>query len=152
MLGPHTVHLAVHPSAWTAAPPHTAERDSNPAPVLPTLTREGPNASIISPLISDPTTAFAGFTYPQVQLPHTYIHHLHTNALRVVAGDTPRQWSSPVAMEAARSLAKEAVTRAGFGWASELDTELPQPDKGPAARYSMVTVGYVVSLLPLDGY
>ncbi|KAG8717482.1 hypothetical protein FRC08_007367 [Ceratobasidium sp. 394] len=95
--GAHTVHLAVHPSAWSSPPPVEEPLSAPPVPATPiTPGNLGLFANVPShsPLMAAlvPTTPSPLPT--QASIAKEYIMFHHTNALRVMAGQPLEPWTT----------------------------------------------------------
>ncbi|KAF8591474.1 hypothetical protein K439DRAFT_1644166 [Ramaria rubella] len=132
---PHSCHLAVHPSAWTTAPPNNPA-PADPSPLLhplpssrPQLPSSNSNAqsSDAAPSLVQPRTTHSTFSY---------IQYMHTNALRILARQPRLYWPENFGdLADARAFAKRGIESTGRGWPSYLNQDFPasisqQEDEG----------------------
>ncbi|GJJ07517.1 hypothetical protein Clacol_001719 [Clathrus columnatus] len=147
--GPHVCHLAVHPSAWTGQPPSppTAQYlDSPPSIYISAPSQqqnnESPSLSAITPPSYMPS-------YPRVTYP--YIQYMHTNALRILAGQVRIAWPSEYgAIDIARTTARQGVEASLRGWPSFLNADFPTSSLEEATkgvRYIYTTIELVAYLI-----
>lgn len=133
-----TVHLAVHPTAWTSSPP-TAP-GSSPAPS--STPSPAPQASRVRP---HSTTTLAQdllrelqsqspSTSPQPAVDLIYVMHKHQTALQVLM-----QRGVPVAQPSnlMRGPALRYVESLGWEWPSILDEDFPEYSPG-GVKYTQV--------------
>ncbi|KAF8332692.1 uncharacterized protein EI90DRAFT_3288897 [Cantharellus anzutake] len=138
-----TIHLAVHPSAWTATPPPSPKR---PSAVLP-----GTSSSVVFPSVASPAPAPPSTEPPLPlslqlsSLPTEFITHMHANALRILSGQPAISWPGPSELAHARRVTRTVIKYAGLGWASALEQDLPT-DIVPTAGLQYTTV--IVDNLP----
>ncbi|KAH7924044.1 hypothetical protein BV22DRAFT_1113041 [Leucogyrophana mollusca] len=133
------VHLAVHPSAWTAAPPTVDIPAITPLPVYREFKRPEPApAPAPAPRTDDPAPAPSqtGQTFP-------FIAFRHQNALLALTHDTPLAPSSPAALDAARLATQKAVEQQGYVWPDVLDDDFPvyRPEAGQGLAYERIAMG-----------
>ncbi|EUC59008.1 transmembrane protein, putative [Rhizoctonia solani AG-3 Rhs1AP] len=136
----HTVHLAVHPSAWST-PPKT-EGSASTAPSSSSAPASHPAQPIASsPLLSslNPTTAIPN---PASIAKELVMFH-HTNALRVMAGQPMEPWSSPTGLDQASAThwAFMGLVTAGQVFPPILLTSYPPSSPGESGlEYTFVTI------------
>jgi hypothetical protein len=156
----HTVHLAVHPSAWSS--PLAPEESHAPptvttAPVTPGTPYPGFGGLFASaPLHSPFLSAFAPPTPSplptQASVAKDYVMFHHTNALRVMAGQPLEPWASPWSIEqtSAAYWAYMAITNAGYAFPSVLTMPYPPQSAGEVGlEYTFVTIELVYTVLNL---
>ncbi|KAJ1311916.1 hypothetical protein OPQ81_010376 [Rhizoctonia solani] len=117
----HTVHLAVHPSAWSSPP-----KPEEPQPVSTT-----------------PVTASVPSPHPSQPIAKELIMYHHTNALRVMAGQAMEPWSSPIGLDQASAThwAFMGLATAGLAFPPILLTSYPSYSPGePGLEYTLVTI------------
>lgn len=133
---PRTVHLAVHPSAWTATPPSSPLRSTINLPATSPSTSFSSVAS--APPSNEPPLPLS---LQLSSLPTEFITHIHANALRVLSGQPVVPWAGPSELAHARRVARTVIKYAGLGWAPALEEELPQEQEvGPGLQYTSVVI------------
>ncbi|KAG8730632.1 hypothetical protein FRC10_002537 [Ceratobasidium sp. 414] len=141
----HTVHLAVHPSAWSS--PLTIEEPLAASPVTPgtPLSNLGPFASMPyhSPLMAAlvPTTPSPLPTQASVAKDYVMFHH--TNALRVMAGQPVEPWTTTWGIDLATAAywAYLGITSAGHTFPRVLTVPYPPQTAGEIGlEYSFVNI------------
>lgn len=143
---PRIVHLAVHPSAWSSAPPEVPQpvqpvfTPANlPRPVYQAAPQHVP-AQTMSGASSVPTAITA-------QHPLAYVLFKHQNALiALMQGSVV--YTDPSELDTSRLAAVQAVERHGWLWPAILDEEFPAATEG-GLKYEHITVGSVVLPFPL---
>ncbi|KDQ14641.1 hypothetical protein BOTBODRAFT_32398 [Botryobasidium botryosum FD-172 SS1] len=125
----HTIHLAVHPSAWTSEPPSsapTARASSSTSPFnsVPSSFQSTVGAPSYGNLLASPFAPSPPSQLSSQQLPQQYLTHLHSNALRVIAGNAPLPWTNTVSLSVARSITQDAITMAGLPWSNWFGIDL----------------------------
>ncbi|KAJ6629129.1 hypothetical protein B0H10DRAFT_25296 [Mycena sp. CBHHK59/15] len=132
---PRIVHLAVHPSAWSATPP-----DIPQPPLVAPLPLPTPSPSPLppSPFISQafpPRPLQSGLPPPTHPLAFVSMKHQHAlNALQQVRSPPPE-----IDIAAARFFAIQTVERQGWSWPSILDEEFPPTTTG-GLKYERVAI------------
>ncbi|KAJ7086755.1 hypothetical protein C8R44DRAFT_862062 [Mycena epipterygia] len=127
---PRIVHLAVHPSAWSAAPPDIPQPPiAAPSPLPPSspfLSQAFPprNPSLQSPFT--PTNPFS------------YVSARHQQALNALEQLTVSHLDPDTL--ATRFPAVQAVERYGWSWPSILDDEFPPATEG-GVKYERTIIG-----------
>ncbi|CAE6423414.1 unnamed protein product [Rhizoctonia solani] len=138
----HTVHLAVHPSAWstppkTEEPQHASTASTTSSTLLPPPTQ---SSSIPIPLLSSlnqPTLPTPAGVAKEIIMFH------HKNALRVMAGQPMEPWSSPTGLDQASAThwAFMGLVTAGQTFPPILHTSYPpQLPNESGLEYSFVTI------------
>ncbi|KAH7916311.1 hypothetical protein BJ138DRAFT_1140056 [Hygrophoropsis aurantiaca] len=129
------VHLAVHPSAWTAAPPTTV-REPTPTPTAPEIPLPATVPIPVASNASAPNSSLTGQTLP-------FIAFRHQNALRALLLEPLLPSPSYTDLEAARCDAKKAVEQQGYVWPDLLDDDVPtyRPDAGQGVVYERTVAG-----------
>ncbi|KAK2466377.1 hypothetical protein APHAL10511_002019 [Amanita phalloides] len=131
---PRIVHLAVHPSGWSSAPPP-------------------PTPSSVFTTTSDPLSVPPpGYTHPLqnrsgrlngAQSTHNtsmdYIQWKHDGAICVLLYGWITPWSNANDIQHSRSLAVSFVQSHGYQWPIVLDEEFPTPDEG-GMHYEQKTI------------
>ncbi|KAI0356484.1 hypothetical protein OH77DRAFT_1495312 [Trametes cingulata] len=143
------IHLAVHPSAWTAGPPtipSAAGQDSSPAPQPTPTTNRAPSAQ--QPRLYSSSqiwqAAQAGHApspiapYPSV----AYIQYLHNLALGVLSGGAVAMPAQPPTseLEAWRAAAMTVYRNRGWAWPTVFDEPFPSGAPEQGAVYEPVTI------------
>ncbi|KAJ3542874.1 hypothetical protein NM688_g5926 [Phlebia brevispora] len=133
-----TIHLSVHPSAWTGAAPsvphtpatHSAAQPSH-IPARQTVRRQG---------YADVAPQYVG------SIP-LYIIKKHTDALHALThGHVPRSSSNTSENPLLRSQAVGAVQAAGWSWPTILDEPYPPSSQATeGVKYETVTIEYALS-------
>ncbi|KAG9127485.1 hypothetical protein FRC07_013163 [Ceratobasidium sp. 392] len=146
--GAHTVHLAVHPSAWSSPPAteeHVIAPTAPPAPITPgtPLPSLGFFANPQSPFMSAlvPTTPLQLPTQASVAKDYVMFHH--TNALRVMAGQPLEPWASTwgIDQSTAGYWAYLGITSAGHQFPHVLTAPYPAQSAGEVGlEYSFVNI------------
>ncbi|KAI0824697.1 hypothetical protein BC628DRAFT_1518236 [Trametes gibbosa] len=139
------VHLAVHPSAWTSAPPNLApavQNASSSPPSNPSTQR----ASATEPRTTSHSSGSArpGFapaplsSYPSI----AYIQYLHNIALGTISGGAINLPQQPSAFElvAWRTAAMDVYRNRGWVWPTIFDEPFPSGSIGDGATYEPVTL------------
>lgn len=124
---PRIVHLAVHPSAWSSAPPAIPQ----PEPQSPTLT-PSPMPSRSSPYtFSTPPT-------PALRNPLAFVEYKHQTALSFLSPSIspPDELQFP---QASRSAAISALGKMGWLWPDIFDEQFPTAAAGGAV-YEVVVI------------
>ncbi len=142
------IHLAVHPSAWTSAPPTLPA-----APTIATFASQ-PTATPTQPRASAGQSAPSPSWYPPLpQLsnpylnaspipPIAYIHHLHNQALAIISAGAITSPSQPNStdLEAWRSAAKDFYRVRGWPWPDIYDAPYPSGTAEQGVVYEPVTL------------
>ncbi|CAE6437525.1 unnamed protein product [Rhizoctonia solani] len=101
----HTVHLAVHPSAWSTPPKNEEHTHASSAPTAPAAPLSHPTqpitSSIPTPFLSSLGQPTPGSLPSPTGIAKELIMFHHTNALRVMAGQPMEPWSSPGGLDQA---------------------------------------------------
>jgi hypothetical protein len=138
---PHTIHLAVHPSSWTTAPPRSPRREAGPLPTFPQLDRlpattptplvggAAPHVFLGTAAAQHATRPFfpRAFSVPHLQfpplptgvsphLPPLYIRFLHQNALYALMGQSPQAWIGSDGLLMARIMTRAVFLKNRIGW------------------------------------
>ncbi|OCH90729.1 hypothetical protein OBBRIDRAFT_887520 [Obba rivulosa] len=128
--GSHVVHLAVHPSAWSSAPPTIPASSSTPA----------------TPSSSQSTSQSSASRQHQLSVygshPLSYIMFRHHGALHVlVHGSYPDSGANLRELEPWRSIAIETLRSWGWSWPTIVDEEYPPAgDWSGGVKYDRVTI------------
>ena len=128
------MHLAVHPSAWSSAPPQP-EPQSHPLPTsTPTPSPYPMPSSTSSNTFSTPPT-------PALRNPLAFVEYKHQTALSFLSPSIspPHELQSP---QAARSAALSALGKIGWLWPDIFDQEFPSAAVGGAV-YELAIIEYV---------
>ncbi|KAI1789059.1 hypothetical protein LXA43DRAFT_893679 [Ganoderma leucocontextum] len=139
------IHLAVHPSAWSSAPPPIpSAAPSTHASTRPIFTQSRASAGQPTPTYRQPL-----FTQPH-PYPHlspsfpplAHIQHLHNTALGILSagGITLPTPPSINELEAWRSAAKDLYRSRGWVWPDIFDQPFPSGSPGQGAPYQLVTL------------
>ncbi|QRV75740.1 hypothetical protein RhiJN_03755 [Ceratobasidium sp. AG-Ba] len=145
----HTVHLAVHPSAWSS-PPATAE--SLPAPTAPAPPPVTPVSSSGLFAYPPPHGHFMSSLVPTTPSPlptpasiaKDYIMFHHTNALRVMAGQPLEPWTNPWGMD------HPTATYWAYSGLASCGHQLPQLLTMPYPAQSANEVGLEYNFVNID--
>jgi len=134
---PRIIHLAVHPSAWSSAPPSlpTPISPPNPTPLPPDSSFRTSSIFPISQAIDDGLVS-------QTPHPLTYILNKHQAALSALTQGTLVYPTSSVNLDMLRSMAIRAVEGHGWSWPAILDEKYPPATVG-GLRYDSVVIKYV---------
>ncbi|KAJ7047505.1 hypothetical protein C8F04DRAFT_985556 [Mycena alexandri] len=123
---PRIVHLAVHPSAWSATPPDVPQAPLvTPSPIPPPVS---------SPFLSSmfpPRTPLPSIFAPAN--PFAYVVARHQQAFNALE----QLKVSPLDSDtlAARYAAVQAIERHGWSWPTVLDDEFPAATEGSGVKY-----------------
>ncbi|KAF9469021.1 hypothetical protein BDZ94DRAFT_1152957 [Collybia nuda] len=134
---PRIVHLAVHPSAWSSAPPEVTQ------PIQPVFTAANPPGPINQvPPQHVPVESASGapFTPTAItaQHPLAYVLFKHQNAL-IALMQGSIVYTSPSELDTSRLAAVQAVESHGWSWPVILDEEFPAASEG-GLKYESITV------------
>ncbi|KAH7345498.1 hypothetical protein B0J17DRAFT_640101 [Rhizoctonia solani] len=142
----HTVHLAVHPSAWSIPPKSERTQDASTAPGTSSSPASQPTPpignSIPSPLLSSLNLPLPPVPNPAGVAKELVMFH-HTNALRVMAGQPMEPWSSPSGLDQASAThwAFTGLVTAGQTFPPILLTSYPPQYHGETGlEYTFVTI------------
>ncbi|KAI0693815.1 hypothetical protein BC835DRAFT_1415708 [Cytidiella melzeri] len=145
---PRVVHLSVHPSAWTGAPPthlrdfptiapHTAQQPLLSAPIPQRFQRR----DLATPAAPSPLHPVPVHPTP---LPLEFIHNKHNTALYVLINGTLPTLDTqmvPRVNSATRAHAQRVLEMHGYSWPSVLDEEYPPPSAASqGVKYEHVTI------------
>nr|GAT54013.1 NAD binding rossmann fold [Mycena chlorophos] len=117
---PRIVHLAVHPSAWSSAPPEVPQRPFV-APAVP-----APLPSFSIPSVAPAPAAVP--PQPTDYRPLAYVSARHEQAISALE-QSPVQRLAPETL-VMRSAAVDVVENHGWQWPNVLDEEFPFPERG----------------------
>ncbi|KDQ64709.1 hypothetical protein JAAARDRAFT_28354 [Jaapia argillacea MUCL 33604] len=147
---PHTIHLAVHSSAWSSTPPEIPSSSTSPPPVgapralspppsshLPSYTTTPQSRPIATPsYLSSPPYASQ---QPPSNHPMAYVLSKHNNALSALS--QVRFAPNDNAETQTRQTAINAVERCGWSWPPILDEPFPAPgNESEGIKYERVTI------------
>ncbi|HEV7738673.1 MAG TPA: hypothetical protein VGO47_15035, partial [Chlamydiales bacterium] len=105
---PHVCHLAVHPSAWTSAPPNSTVSQRSENEPLQQYSQSYSTRPGFTPSPTVRPTMPGIHANPRVT--YLYIQHLHTNALRILARQRRITWPEQYgSLEDARAVARRGV-------------------------------------------
>ncbi|EIW61486.1 uncharacterized protein TRAVEDRAFT_27083 [Trametes versicolor FP-101664 SS1] len=139
------VHLAVHPSAWTAAPPTLSPVSQAASPASPsTPTAQRPPVAQPRLYPQPPRSAHASPAhYPSAPVPVlAFIQHLHNLSLSVLSDGAIALPSQPTTSELGTWRAASVnfyVTR-GWEWPAVFDEPFPSGSPEQGAVYEPVTI------------
>ncbi|KAG2146676.1 hypothetical protein DEU56DRAFT_785826 [Suillus clintonianus] len=132
------VHLSVHPSAWSGAPPSSSSATSTTIPISdkgksPLLQRDASSNTPLAPSESQ--------SHPFARLPldHQFIAYIHQAALsKLTRGLIERPQDSVLP---SRSVALENLEKKGYVWPSILDEPYPFSERGDGSglQYELMT-------------
>ncbi|KAG0705517.1 hypothetical protein DFH29DRAFT_988567 [Suillus ampliporus] len=128
------VHLSVHPSAWSGAPPTSST-------TIP-ISSKGKSPSQQSDASSNtPSIPVETQSHPYAHLPldHQFIAYIHQVALsNLTRGLIEHPQNSVIP---SRTIALENLEQKGYVWPSVLDEPFPfsQPGDGPGLQYELMT-------------
>ncbi|KAG1753887.1 uncharacterized protein EDB91DRAFT_1343243 [Suillus paluster] len=133
------VHLSVHPSAWSGAPP--TSNSSATSSTIP-ISDKGKSPSTQCDAPSNTPSAPPGTqSHPFTHLPldHQFIAYVHQVALsKLTRGLIEHPQNSVIPF---RTIALENLEKKGYVWPSVLDEPYPffQPGDGPGLQYELMT-------------
>ncbi|OSC98659.1 hypothetical protein PYCCODRAFT_1438996 [Trametes coccinea BRFM310] len=142
------VHLAVHPSAWTSAPPSLPSAPSAPSPApQPTPTPSHRPTASQARQPSYPASYASGHPGPTSAPtssfpPLAYIQYLHNFALCVLSGGAVALPPQPPTseLEAWRRAAMDVYRNRGWTWPAVFDKPFPSGSPEEGAVYEAVTI------------
>ncbi|KAJ7228795.1 hypothetical protein GGX14DRAFT_415069 [Mycena pura] len=123
---PRIVHLAVHPSAWSSAPPEIPQSSLNTSSVPP------PHSTFFSPPLTSRSSVHLA---PSLAL--AFVAARHQQALNALEQLEVSHLGPDIL--AARTAAVQAVERHGWSWPSILDDEFPPTSEG-GVKYERVII------------
>ncbi|ELU40863.1 hypothetical protein AG1IA_05116 [Rhizoctonia solani AG-1 IA] len=143
----HTVHLAVHPSAWSTPPKNDEISHVSAASTTPAAPSSHPAHPIGNPIPTPLLSSLNQHTPTHLPSPASvakdFVMFHHTNALRVMAGQPMEPWSSPGGIDQASAThwAFMALVAAGQTLPPILLTSYPphHPDES-GLEYTFVTI------------
>ncbi|RPD66720.1 hypothetical protein L226DRAFT_565512 [Lentinus tigrinus ALCF2SS1-7] len=143
------IHLAVHPSAWTSAPPaasaHAVDSSSSSSSPRPTPTQQ-PRHSAGQPTPTptyQPQLSQTRPAYPHAPfLSVAYIQYIHNLALGVLSAGAVTLPTQPSIndLETWRAAAQALYRSRGWSWPSVYDEPFPSGSAEQGAVYQTVTI------------
>ncbi|KAG8790231.1 hypothetical protein FRC12_012437 [Ceratobasidium sp. 428] len=142
----HTVHLAVHPSAWSSPP--TTEEPMTAPPAPAPVTRGTPllNSGFFANLPQSPYGLVPTTPNPlptQTSIAKDFVMFHHTNALRVMAGQPLEPWSNIWGLDQSTAgyWSYLGITSAGHSYPHILTSPYPPQSAGEVGlEYSFVNI------------
>ncbi|OJA20918.1 hypothetical protein AZE42_00905 [Rhizopogon vesiculosus] len=132
------VHLSVHPSAWSGAPPSSSSTATSTT--IPSKGKSSlPQTDVPSHIPFTPESETQYHPFAHLPVDHQFIAYIHKAALCWLTSgliEHPRGSVIP-----SRIIALESLERKGYAWPPILDEPYlsPQPDDGPGLQYEVIT-------------
>ncbi|KAA1466258.1 hypothetical protein DENSPDRAFT_831044 [Dentipellis sp. KUC8613] len=142
----HTMHLAVHPSAWTGSPPNstTTPPAYNPAPPPPrpiVTPPTYPGQQTPSYMAPQPQSLFAPTQMVQPAPSLTFIAYTHNNALAALTENYTTISSPGPEIQSAKAYAKTTIESYGYIWPEIFDAPYPAVSgEQRGVKYERVTI------------
>jgi Ubiquitin family len=143
-----TIHLAVHPSAWTTSPPDrqlpvpnigSAPTHQTPSPPFrnPTL-----NTIPLTPYLAYPNTNAPSAPFIPPTHVHPFIIYKHECAIAALTtnSSTTIPTYSPDVLETARRSAMSSLQSYGWSWPHVFDEPVPMVSQGDGVKYERVVI------------
>ncbi|KIL68166.1 hypothetical protein M378DRAFT_1063727 [Amanita muscaria Koide BX008] len=128
---PRIVHLAVHPSSWSSAPPSIDPVSGSGTTPEPFSTMPPQNVRTIFDRLNNVSSPEGN--------PVEFIQWKHDNALCALMHGGTNAWNRGLSTQASRSLAMSYVHSRGYEWPTILDEEFPAPTAG-GVKYECKTI------------